>query len=379
MPSRTMTADASPSVSNRQIVMINKQHNAEKHNVSAQFFKRFRLCAGCFFLWSFSTLASEADLIVTEQVISRIAFGSCNSQDKPQPLWSSIQEEDPDLWIWTGDNIYADTLEADVFREKYERQLSNPDYSKFIKSVPFLTGIWDDHDYGVNDGGSDNPAKQLAKQEMYRFLEVPESDPSHSRAGAYRSYDYGPPERRVRVILLDTRWFRDALERTKGNEPSYVTNSVGTILGVDQWQWLERQLTDLEPDVTVLVSSIQVVASEHRFEKWANFPNEQRRLYRLLAKTKPSNLFVISGDRHAAEISEQTIAGRAETLVDITSSGLTNTWSSEFPEVNSRALGPRVTAMNYGLIQINWANPAKPTVTVSIKGLDKTTYQTISF
>ena len=342
-------------------------------------FKKYFLLSGVLFFWSTSTLGGEADVIVTDHVVTRIAFGSCNSQDKPQPLWASIQQENPDLWIWTGDNVYADTEDPEVFRDTYERQLANADYSKFVNSIPFLTGIWDDHDYGVNDGGAEYPQKHLAKQEMYRFLNVPKNDPSRLRAGAYRSYDYGPPEKRVRVILLDTRWFRDSLERTQGREATYIANLDGTILGADQWRWLEQQLSDPEPDVTVLVSSIQVVASEHRFEKWANFPNEQSRLYRLLAKTKPSNLFVISGDRHAAEISEQQIAGWGKTLVDITSSGLTNTWSREFPEVNSRAIGPKVIAKNYGLIQIDWTNAEPPLVTVSIRGVDKKEYQTVSF
>ena len=37
-----------------------------------------------------------------------IAFGSCNRDELPQPLWPVIAEENPDLWIWAGDNIYAD-------------------------------------------------------------------------------------------------------------------------------------------------------------------------------------------------------------------------------------------------------------------------------
>ena len=328
-------------------------------------------------IWSVNTFASGADVYVTDRVVSRIAFGSCNSQDKPQPLWSSIEEENPDLWIWTGDNIYADTEDPNVFREKYDRQLAQEGYASFIKSVPFLTGIWDDHDYGRNDGGSEYPKKRIAKQEMYRFLGVPENDPSRSRAGAYRSYDYGPPEQRVRVILLDTRWFRDSLERTEGKDATYIANTDGTVLGAEQWFWLEQQLLDSEPDVTVLVSSIQVVASEHRFEKWANFPNEQKRLYQLLEKTKPANLFIVSGDRHAAEISAQKIGTWEKSLVDVTSSGLTNTWSRAFPEINSSALGPKVIVNNYGLIQIDWMSNEKPSITVSIRGVNREVYQSI--
>ena len=108
-----------------------------------------------------------------DRPVTTIAFGSCNDEDKPQPLWPVIAAEKPDLWIWTGDNVYADTEDPEVFRAKYDKQLANPGYRAFIDSVPFMTGTWDDHDYGKNDGGVEYPAKDLAKREMYRFLGVP--------------------------------------------------------------------------------------------------------------------------------------------------------------------------------------------------------------
>ena len=316
------------------------------------------------------SVPSSADALVTTKTVSSIAFGSCNSERKPQPLWPVIAKDEPSLWIWTGDNIYADTEDAQVFRAKYDQQLEHPGYKVFARKVPFMTGTWDDHDYGVNDGGKEYPRKELAKAELYRFLNVPDDDLSRKRPGIYRRYDYGPADQRVRIILLDTRWFRDPLERTDGPDRSYIPNKAGTILGEDQWKWLEAQLSDPEPEVTIIVSSIQVVASEHRFEKWANFPNEQDRLYELLAKRQTGKVFVISGDRHAGEISVETIEAGPEPLIDVTSSGLTNTWSRRFEEVNSRALNEKVIENNYGLIEIDWEKAAGPSVKVSIKGAE---------
>lgn len=312
---------------------------------------------------------SSADTLVTTETVSRIAFGSCNSERKPQPLWPVIAKDEPSLWIWTGDNIYADTEDPQVFRAKYDQQLEHPGYKTFASEVPFMTGTWDDHDYGVNDGGSEYPKKALAKAELYRFLNVPNDDVSWERPGIYRRYDYGPTDKRIRIILLDTRWFRDPLERTEGPDRSYIPNTAGTILGDAQWTWLETQLSDPEPEITIIVSSIQVVASEHRFEKWANFPTEQRRLYELIAKHRSNKLFIISGDRHAGEISAETVKAGAQPLIDVTSSGLTNTWSRRFEEVNSRALNEKVTENNYGLIDVDWENPTNPKVKIFIKGV----------
>ena len=313
---------------------------------------------------------TQADDLITTSTLSRIAFGSCNSEQKPQPLWPVIAQDKPSLWIWTGDNIYADTEDPQIFRTKYDLQMAQPGYAAFTQTVSFLTGTWDDHDYGVNDGGVEYPAKDLAKEELYRFLNVPADDQSRKRPGIYRRYDYGPPHQRIRVILLDTRWFRDSVERTSGPNRSYVPNQKGTILGESQWGWLAAQLSDPEPEITIIVSSIQVVASEHRFEKWANFPNEQRRLYQLLENHQSKKLFIISGDRHAGEISAEPIKGWNTPLIDVTSSGLTNTWSRRFDETNSRALGPKVIENNYGFIEIDWKDGSDPIVNISIRGVE---------
>jgi alkaline phosphatase D len=44
-----------------------------------------------------------------------VAFGSCNRENLPNPLWPVILEQDPDIWIWGGDNIYGDTEDMDVY------------------------------------------------------------------------------------------------------------------------------------------------------------------------------------------------------------------------------------------------------------------------
>ena len=311
------------------------------------------------------------NVLMTNQPITTIAFGSCNDEDKPQPLWDVIGSDNPDLWIWTGDNVYADTEDPEVFRAKYDKQLSNPDYQRFVSNLPYMTGTWDDHDYGVNDGGVEYPMKEVAKSEMYRFLNVPSDDPSIGRAGTHRAYLYGPEGKRVKVILLDTRWFRDPIERTEGENREYLPNETGTVLGEEQWAWFERELVANEAELHLIISSIQVIAAEHRFEKWANFPNELQRFYDLIEKTNPSKPVVISGDRHAGEISAISLEGLDHPFYDITSSGLTNVWSRMFDEVNSKAVTPKVIDPNYGLVEIEWpeegSESGSPVVKISLR------------
>ena len=40
--------------------------------------------------------------------LERLAFGSCNKQQSPQPIWPVITNTTrPQAWFWTGDAVYA--------------------------------------------------------------------------------------------------------------------------------------------------------------------------------------------------------------------------------------------------------------------------------
>ena len=86
------------------------------------------------------------------QPVSRIAFGSCCRQDKPQPIWDSIVAAKPDVFVFLGDNIYGDTEDMTLMRQKYEMLASQPAYQKLREDATILA-TWDDHDMGKNDAG----------------------------------------------------------------------------------------------------------------------------------------------------------------------------------------------------------------------------------
>ena len=52
--------------------------------------------------------SSTATSINKMTIKSRIAFGSCNDQDRINNLWKIIESRDPVAFIWGGDAIYAD-------------------------------------------------------------------------------------------------------------------------------------------------------------------------------------------------------------------------------------------------------------------------------
>jgi len=285
-----------------------------------------------------------------------IAFGSCNRDELPQPAWPAISANEPDLWIWAGDNIYADwyqpadkkvkyTVNRAWITERYAAQFNRPDYTVFRKQTPIL-GTWDDHDYGKNNAVGDYALKEVSRDLALVFLEVPLSDPRWTRPGLYGSYDFGPQGRRTRILLIDNRYFATSPEAENA-----------TLLGDAQKTWLEEQFSESDADLHVVVTGSQFVADQHRWDSWGKYPAERRWLLDLIRKHQRRTVF-ISGDRHIHEISLLETDDQPYPIADVTSSGLTHSWENFPGEKNPHRIGEVFTGLGFGLIRIDWSGEA---------------------
>ncbi|HYH67454.1 MAG TPA: alkaline phosphatase D family protein, partial [Urbifossiella sp.] len=305
--------------------------------------------------------------------LRRIAFGSCASQARPQPIWDAVAATRPELLLMLGDNIYADTEDMDVMRAKYARLAAMPGFKALRESVPILA-TWDDHDLGVDDGGSTYPKKVESQRIFLDFFGDPEDSPRRKRPGVYDARVFGPEGKRLQVIMLDTRYFRSSpLKKktpvTRGEGP-YEPNPdpTTTMLGEDQWRWLEEQLRK-PAEVRLIASSIQVVAEDHGWEKWANLPHERERLYRLIREAGAEGVVFLSGDRHLAELSMMD-GGAGYPFYDVTSSGLNQAAKAWRPqEANRHRVATMNWGDNFGLITIDWDRP-DPRITLQIRDSD---------
>ena len=293
-----------------------------------------------------------------------IAFGACAHENRPQPIWDAVVAAQPDLFIFTGDNIYADTNDMDVMRAKYAKLGAQPGYQKLLKTCPVLA-VYDDHDFGVNDGGKNYPKRKESAEICLDFFGVPKDDPRRKHEGIYGSQITGDEGQRLQIILLDTRYFRDDLDRNNFTaEERKAKDVVGwyqptkdttrTLIGEDQWEWLEKELKK-DADVRLIVSSIQVVSWEKGMECWGNMPHERDRLFKLIETTGANGAMFISGDVHFTELSLSDEGPYP--MYDLTSSGLNQnprkTWHDSANRY--RLPGKVYTKNNFGLIRIDWA------------------------
>ena len=309
-----------------------------------------------------------------DQTLTRIAFGSCARQYQPQPIWEQVVARKPEVFLFIGDNIYGDTQDMEELRKKWGQLGAQPGFMRLRRTCPVLA-TWDDHDYGANDAGRKYPQREASQQIFLDFFGEPKGTTRRTTPGVYDATVVGPPEQRVQIILLDTRYFRDDLvpgppvaEPGEGLHGRYQPNSdpEATVLGAAQWAWLREQLK-VPAKLRIIASSIQVIADEHGWETWGLFPHERQRLLDAIDGAAGGANVIISGDRHHAEISRlRTKSGRV--VYDVTSSSL-NAPGSWRNELNSHRLGIIYTGTNFGMIEVDWA-AEDPVVRLQVCGQD---------
>lgn len=285
-----------------------------------------------------------------------IVFASCNDPYRPQPLWEPILAQKPDLFIWGGDNVYADTEDIAKMRSDYATIWEEPGYQQLARETQ-ITGTWDDHDYGKNDAGVEWEHKVAAQVELLDFLKVPEEDERRNREGVYTSQRYETAQGSIKLILLDTRFFRTPINASEIEGRHYdpwPAGSGGSVLGATQWNWLEAALEDDTADFTLIVSSIQLLSDLHGWEKWGNHPEERTRMLDLIASAKANNIIFLTGDRHMAEFSKDTIAGKPYPLIDFTTSGLTHTYIDSPTEENPYRISNVIKRLNFGVLRFDF-------------------------
>ena len=275
----------------------------------------------------------------------KIAFGSCLDQDLPQPIWSTIQKDEVNAFIFLGDNVYGDdnsSGELNILQKAYSKQkLKLPSWL----SEKDIYSIWDDHDYGENDGGNSYKGKKESQELFLNFWGIPNDDQRYTQEGIYFDHEFMADGVRVHLIGLDTRYFRSELD---GGFRSYKVNDndQATILGTNQWSWLNKTIKK-DADLIILMTSIQLLATNHAYEKWSLFPSERKKMLKLIDGLDTTTI-VLSGDRHRAGIYKYN------DIYEITASALNKPSSRKSSkETDPLLLHEMYVKENYGLMLID--------------------------
>ena len=124
--------------------------------------------------------------IISEKVYAyKYGLGSCLDQDREQSIWSAIKKENVDGFMFLGDNVYGDIPSGKLSKMKKAYQTQKDRLPRWLMDDKDILAIWDDHDFGINDGGGDYPLKKESEKMFLDFWKIHSSDPRRKRDGIY--------------------------------------------------------------------------------------------------------------------------------------------------------------------------------------------------
>lgn len=217
-----------------------------------------------------------------------LAFGSC-ARTKPLKLWQQMADEGAQGVVLLGDTPYIDSTDLQVQRDKHRAFLQVPELAGLLRNTP-TWGTWDDHDFGKNDSDGTLPGKENARQ---AFLEYrANKNYGHGDEGIYTKFRYGA----VEVFLLDTRWFAKT-------GPSPVDPTKPTLLGPDQWAWLQESLKASTATFKLIACGMIWDDKENKeSDDWGTYTHERSALFDFLGENNITGALLIGGDIHCSRL-----------------------------------------------------------------------------
>ena len=291
----------------------------------------------------------------SNQEILTLGFGSCLHQDRSMAILKTIEKKELDLFMFIGDNVYGDQEdgELDKLIRTYKQQYNN--LENFLKNVS-TEFIWDDHDFGINDGGSNYRYKDRAKELFLETWKIPSNDLRRLRDGLYFDKIIKKNGLKVHLIFLDNRSFKSEWKLTdefnKEGKERYVKDfdPQKTLLGKKQWQWLKDKLNK-DSDIKIILSSLQILSLGHGWESWDKLPLERERLFNLIDESNVSNLFILSGDRHRGGFYRFKTNDNND-IYEFTSSSLNLPIPFNTEEKGPLRIGSTYRKANFGVVRI---------------------------
>lgn len=276
--------------------------------------------------YSFFIKAASGELIDqrTFQTILANAEGdsfavvSCSDDRYPEQkeMWESLSRQEPEWILAIGDNSYADSerkkgekyVSPEVVWRRYAETRNRLQIFRQKKLIP-MVALWDDHDFGMNNGGRYYPFRNEVKKVFQAFY--PQADQGEGfqvGPGVSSLWKIGPHS----FYLLDARSFRSE----GGPSPACLKNRTHSLckdqsievpkedihLGTDQEIWLLNALREDQNSQLWLAKGDQWLGAYQPFESFdARHPKSFSRTMKMI-KSAGKQVVLLSGDRHSSEV-----------------------------------------------------------------------------
>lgn len=244
----------------------------------------------------------------------RIAVASCSNYrklDLQEAMYNQVQSQSPDLIFFIGDIVYSNSQVSSVIGtpeppdtalERYIQTWNTVNLYQIDPLIPTLA-VWDDHDYGTNNGDSSHPHKKVMAEMFRAFYPLPDQHSCLSQGPgvSFRLRAFG-----MDLYMMDGRSF---FEKKR------------TMWGVEQEAWFMRDYNASLLPAWILngIQFFRYFFMVESLEKSAE-PSLQMLRSQLRSKRKPTVLF--SGDVHCSQVQEIPAPYFGFKTYEITTSGI---------------------------------------------------------
>ena len=214
--------------------------------------------------------------------------GDMEAAHQPYALLDRVAAQDPDLFLFVGDTIYADAPRDQAvtalpgYREKH-RENRDDGYLQRLLARTAVAAIWDDHEV-ANDFDASHGSLPEGRTAFREYWPVRTADPTV----LYRRLAWGPA---ADILILDTRQYRSPNAAPDGSRK--------TMLGRQQKEWLKAELRASRAPFKFVVSSVPFLGP-FGIDKWNGFATERDELKRFFRQERIEGLVFLSADMHLA-------------------------------------------------------------------------------
>lgn len=250
-----------------------------------------------------------------ELVRPKIATISCSNYRNvsgQEKIWSQVVAQGADMIFFVGDIVYANskwrsvTGEAEPLGSAMARYVETWDAVDLYALDPLVPvmAVWDDHDYGMNNGDGTHPHRQEMQRIFRSFYPVPRRTSARFLPGlgvGFRWSMFG-----VDFYGLDGRSFRQ-----EGR----------TQWGSAQEEWLEQDYRRGQ-GAAVLANGTSFLAYTRFIESVERQGGSSFSFLRSLIRSRKRPTVLVSGDVHASQVQllSEDVFGHA--TMEITSSAI---------------------------------------------------------
>ena len=266
----------------------------------------------------------------------KFAFASCQDwQNGYYVAHKHLAEEDLDFVVFLGDYIYErsgnkntvrqhqgdDCMTLEEYRNRYAEYKSDPNLQAAHHRFPWNM-TWDDHEVDNNYANLIPEDKQNledfrlrrkeAYQAYYEHTPIRISFQAAEEMAIYRSFELG---NLGKLIVLDTRQYRSDQPCGDGGKPrcQEATSKTATLLGSQQEQWLQSQLSKSSASWNIIAQQIMMAQYDldprpqtglFNMDQWDGYVESRRRLLKFVHDNQISNPVVITGDIHSSWVND---------------------------------------------------------------------------